>query len=145
MVTRWWRSTAWRTSAAFTAASIPERDSWQAAGDALLTQLEAETEAVRREYTASQLPTPPAQQPEPSAAPAPPSASGEFTLPDLLKVIDPLEQLGSESQLDHNLAILLHEPQGDDEGDGHDLDEVEEGNAGAQGAPDAYAWTGDVI
>ena len=67
--------------AAFTAAGIPQRESWGAAGDNLLAKLEAETEAVRREYTASQ---PPVQPPQPNAASAPVSTGevdtmGNFT------------------------------------------------------------------
>ena len=129
--------------AAFTAAGIPQRESWGAAGDAILAQLEAETEAVRRGYTALQLLTPPAEQPEPKAAPAPTSTDREYTFPGLEKVTDTLEQPGAKSQLPLGAATLPHEPQGDDEDDGFDIDE--EGDAGGPRASDVYAWTGDVI
>lgn len=55
--------------AAFGAAGITEKESWAAACDSLLAQLEVETEAVRWGYLTSQQP-PSDQPPKPVAASA---------------------------------------------------------------------------
>ena len=73
--------------AAFTAAGITDRSSWEADGDNILAQLEAETEAVRREYTASQLPV---QLPQQNTASAPVS-TGEM---DIVRIVTASEERG---------------------------------------------------
>lgn len=55
--------------AAFTSAGIMERASWEAAGENLLSQLEAETEGVRLDYVASQHQPPRDLQPELASSP----------------------------------------------------------------------------
>lgn len=67
--------------AAFTAAGIPQKESWRAVGDSLLAQLEAETEAVRREYESSQLQPPTNEQPKPTAVLKPASTDQEIPKP----------------------------------------------------------------